>query len=403
MKKIILSSNKIDCANKGCEALAYSTLYVVRSVLDELNISADIYIAEKELKSAKSEYVVINNRKYYFKRVSPPKFNIFGLAKLILKPKAAIRAIKVYCSAKCMLDIGAGDSFSDIYGKKRFQQIYNNYILARIFKLKVCVLPQTIGPFANKDIETKAIKALNQSSFILFRDKQSYKYISDKIKSKYTCELLDIAFLLPYNKKKFQSNRIHVGLNVSALLWNGGYTNDNQFNLREDYRNIIKLIIDLVLKIDNVALHIVPHVVEDKYSIENDYAVAHNLYDLYNSDKIVISPLFFDPISAKGYIAGLDFFMGSRMHSTIAAFSAGVPVLPLAYSQKFNGLFNDSLDYKYMVDLTKESESETLDKVSYAFENRRKLQDLIDERLKGVVADNNKLLIEKLKLFLNNV
>lgn len=45
------------------------------------------------------------------------------------------------------------------------------------------------------------------------------------------------------------------------------------------------------------------------------------------------------------------------MHACIAAFSSGVPVVPLAYSRKFNGLFN-SLDYKHVLDcLTSDTEN----------------------------------------------
>lgn len=37
------------------------------------------------------------------------------------------------------------------------------------------------------------------------------------------------------------------------------------------------------------------------------------------------------------------------MHATIAATSSGVPVIPVAYSRKFNGLY-DTLGYKYYID-----------------------------------------------------
>ena len=37
------------------------------------------------------------------------------------------------------------------------------------------------------------------------------------------------------------------------------------------------------------------------------------------------------------------------MHACIAAFSAGVPVVPMAYSRKFNGLFG-TLGYKRVAD-----------------------------------------------------
>ena len=37
------------------------------------------------------------------------------------------------------------------------------------------------------------------------------------------------------------------------------------------------------------------------------------------------------------------------MHSTIGAISSGVPVIPVAYSRKFNGLY-DTLEYPYYID-----------------------------------------------------
>ena len=39
------------------------------------------------------------------------------------------------------------------------------------------------------------------------------------------------------------------------------------------------------------------------------------------------------------------------MHACIAAFSSGTPVVPVAYSRKFSGLFG-MLDYKWMVPVT---------------------------------------------------
>jgi polysaccharide pyruvyl transferase WcaK-like protein len=40
------------------------------------------------------------------------------------------------------------------------------------------------------------------------------------------------------------------------------------------------------------------------------------------------------------------------MHACIAAFSANIPVLLLGYSRKFSGLFRDTLNYPYLLDVT---------------------------------------------------
>ena len=61
--------------------------------------------------------------------------------------------------------------------------------------------------------------------------------------------------------------------------------------------------------------------------------------------RAIVAPAFRTPVEAKSYIAGMDFFAGARMHACIAAVSSGVPVYPLAYSRKFNGLFVETLGY----------------------------------------------------------
>ena len=43
----------------------------------------------------------------------------------------------------------------------------------------------------------------------------------------------------------------------------------------------------------------------------------------------------------KGYIARCRFFIGARTHSTIAAYSSGVPTLVLGYSVKSKGIAKD--------------------------------------------------------------
>ena len=40
------------------------------------------------------------------------------------------------------------------------------------------------------------------------------------------------------------------------------------------------------------------------------------------------------------------------MHACIGAFSAGVPVIPIAYSRKFIGLFGGVLEYPHVLPMT---------------------------------------------------
>ena len=47
----------------------------------------------------------------------------------------------------------------------------------------------------------------------------------------------------------------------------------------------------------------------------------------------------YDERRIKGVIGKCDFFIGSRMHSCIAALSQGIPCVGVAYSMKFKGVF----------------------------------------------------------------
>ena len=88
------------------------------------------------------------------------------------------------------------------------------------------------------------------------------------------------------------------------------------------------------------------------------------------------------------------------MHATIAAFSAGVPVVPMAYSRKFNGLFVETLTYDHIVDLKVDDESTILTKVEECFAQRASLKQEIAHRLASTVSEQKEKLLKDLTTLL---
>jgi polysaccharide pyruvyl transferase WcaK-like protein len=125
---------------------------------------------------------------------------------------------------------------------------------------------------------------------------------------------------------------------------------------------------------DGCEVHLVPHVIvrSGLMAGEDDYRASAALAAEFPGT--VLAPAFASPSEAKSYIAGMDFFMGARMHACIAAFSSGVPVVPMAYSRKFQGLFG-SLGYERTVDCTSETATEIFAKITEAFEIRSTLRE----------------------------
>lgn len=373
--------------NKGVVALSYSCLYLLSQIERDNNLKINLFLIHGDDRPNDKEFITISDLKIQFTSIEPVNLSSYrSLIRFFISP-SQWRALVCYKSLDYLLNVGGGDSFSDIYGLRRFKSINSQYHLARLLGIKAVVMPQTIGPFSNGKVIKLASRSLQKAEAILVRDKISLNHARGMTK-RHIEELLDLAFFLPFKKHSFSSDYIHVGVNVSALCWNGGYTRDNQFGLKARYDEVIIDLINNLLLNPNIKVHLIPHVVLHQPNIENDYEISLQLWNMYNSDKVVCAPFFMDPIIAKSYISGLDFFTGARMHSLIAAFSAGVATLPMAYSRKFEGLFTTTLGYSTMCDLRIDSKSQILDKLNICL---GRIESLKEE----IAAINTNVVIER--------
>lgn len=400
MKTIILANAPINNGNRGCVALSITAMSIIDKIFHEANEDYKLYLTDSNVaETGVYHYSVDGLQQVIFEPCSHFSLNAKSLLKHIVREKCL--GAKKIKDADFILDIGQGDSFADIYGKQRFELIDDIHKAARLFGKPYCLLPQTIGPFNVEKIRKQAVKSIEKATLVMARDKQSLDFVRETAPAqKNVCEYIDVAFFMPYKKIEFSADYVHVGLNISALLWHGGYKGENQFGLKSDYQYVVRSLIDFFLSLPNVMLHLIAHVVSSERHIENDYAVNYDLWMKYGRNpRLVLAPLAFSPVDVKGYIAGMDFFMGARMHATIGAFSSGVPVVPMAYSRKFNGLFVDTLQYSYLADLKTASEWDVLDIVKNAFEKRCDLKSVIDERMNGVVQERGRMIIDDLKRF----
>ena len=267
-----------------------------------------------------------------------------------------------------ILDIGAGDSFTDIYGMKRAATIIGAKIQTLLAGRPLILSPQTIGPFNKPWVRMIARIVMGRARAVVTRDALSTGFLDEMGYKGTRIEATDVALRLPYGPPPYPAtDRIRVGINVSGLLMSGGYSQDNQFGLTVDYPALIDDIAGYFLARENVELHFVGHVQSDTQPLEDDQRASEALAAKHAGT--VLAPVFGSPSEAKSYIAGLDYFMGARMHACIAAFSSGVPVLPMAYSRKFAGLFG-TLGFDELADLKAHDNDEVMARVRDGFENR---------------------------------
>lgn len=275
-----------------------------------------------------------------------------------------------------VIDIGGGDSFADIYGSPRLKRMVALKYLTHLAGTPLVMAPQTIGPFTGRVWRRLARDVLNRAALVATRDDLSVEAACDLGVRREIVAASDVALRLPWTPPapRDPGGPVRIGINVSGLLMAGGYTGSNQFGLRSDYPALVRTLIRHFQSLPEASeVHLVAHVIAtpDRPHREDDLGACRSLAREFPGT--VLAPAFASPSDAKSYIAGLDFFMGARMHACIAAFSTGVPVVPMAYSRKFRGFFG-ALGYDWTVDCTQETADAVFTRVVQAFAARDRLK-----------------------------
>jgi colanic acid/amylovoran biosynthesis protein len=282
-------------------------------------------------------------------------------------------------------DIRGGDSFSDIYGLRRFLigslPLLSVALLGRPFVL----LPQTYGPFRSRLARATAAWLLRRARLILTRDRHCIRIV-EQLCGRRPIFCPDVAFTLEARTPTepaivpagFQwEHSLLVGINVSGLLYMGGYDGRNMFGLRSEYRGMMRNLIASVLTSTNATIVLIPH----EFGTEQEEEASRALLQWANAEYPGRVFMLAEPLSErqlKWVIGRMHFFIGARMHACIAALSQYVPTVGLAYSDKFFGVFQSAGVGGAIIDLRTTSEVEVLQRTRRAldlrFEYRAELQ-----------------------------
>lgn len=345
-------------ANLGVGALTLSNISIIRQVCEKAYLKPIFKI-----------FGFVDNREIYVTGNDISVIKVDG--RYAFFPRSGIDEEISNCDF--ILDIGAGDSFTDIYGFKRFLFLTISKIRVLRNKVPLILSPQTIGPFEHWYTRVFAGWIIRNATMIFARDQLSHDYAINILgtDSHKTFLSTDVAFALPYIKPSSQNaSETNIGINVSGLLFNGGYTGQNEFGLTINYPDLIRKVITFFIE-KKCKVHLMAHVICDNFATEDDYTVCQTLASEF--PEIVVAPPFSDPIEAKTAIAKMDLFMGARMHACIAAISSGVSVIPMAYSRKFGGLFG-ALGYHHTLDCLSMTTDEAFDYIKESYNNRSQLQ-----------------------------
>ena len=280
--------------------------------------------------------------------------------------------------------ISGGDSFSDIYGLGRLVYVALPQLLVLLLEKPLVLLPQTIGPFRGFWAKLIAKFILRRACRVYGRDDESLAVVKGLAPQQTAVErTYDIGVALqpraaPAVAAELDAlSRPLVGLNVSGLLWKGGYDGNNMFGLQANYRSLMHELIGRLASRGCLVL-LVPHVFGPGAEGESDALAGENLFGELDRDvraRVEVIKPEYDQHEIKYIIGQCDFMVGSRMHACIAALSQGIPAVGLAYSRKFDGVFRTFGVGELVVDLSLQTTEAALERVMEVFGKRERLQE----------------------------
>lgn len=359
-----LLGSLINNENMGCVALTFSLINMLEKIAKEKKEDYRYYIFEVAPNEACRQHAI------KILQLQENQIKCFDVTSLYRARRFvhhffnSIVSLNALNQCDYVIDLTAGDSFTDIYGQYTFDGETNVKLLTKRLGKKLILGPQTYGPFSTDKNIQKAKKTIECADLVISRDQKSADYIAT-FSNKKVYVTTDLAFTLPWNiEESGLEDKIQVGLNVSGLLLSDKTESTSLLvKLKTSYDTYIRGVIDWLLSEKKYSIYIIPHVGNDGL----DY--VRKVY----GNQLNYCETYYDPISAKNKISQMDIFIGARMHATVAAFSSGVATIPTAYSRKFAGLYSN-LGYPYTIDLVDNNIEENIKRTIQYIQEYKRLQ-----------------------------
>lgn len=268
------------------------------------------------------------------------------------------RGIELIDTCDAVIDVSGGDSFSDIYGYKRFAEILLPKLIAVNRSTPLILAPQTYGPFKSPLVLSQAKQAVKCASMVWARDEESFALLKTLLGDVFDPIIhlrgVDMAFKLPLQPalQELDSKTVSwiqesgqhpvIGFNISGLIYHDPEAARSHYGFKANYNHTVLAFIKKVLDETDCRILLIPHVMDVGGHYESDSLACQQVISQLSEDqqqRIGITPTHLNQSQVKWIISKMDWFCGTRMHSTIAALSTGTPAASVSYSDKTRGVF----------------------------------------------------------------
>ena len=392
MKRIIFTGH-ISFANRGTEAIIRTLCALVQMNHSDVKflIPSDNPISDREIWGEDDTVEFFDTKIPLIVRVWAQLTRLPFFQKLIIRlsPKLSLKYRKQIEAADIVFSVG-GDMYTF---EARFPLwIYLSDKYAQSKNKKTFLIGGTVSEFTNKDHKEILVKHFEGFEQILVRDTASFERLNTSFKAKNVVLTSDSAlWLVPQQNSYvdgvfdgFKNDVVKVGINISPLLERLGDT--------DKVKSVIRR---LILSRPQFEFILIPHVfVEGNDDLEYLKVFKNSLG--HQCPNLTLIDATLSSRELKYAISKLDIFLGARTHATIAAFSSGVPVVCIAYSDKAFGIARDIYgSAEYVIHFQDFEQGKVEASIDYLLNSGG---DLVDnglcniDQLKGICNDNLKSL-----------
>ncbi|HOW43229.1 MAG TPA: polysaccharide pyruvyl transferase family protein [Candidatus Omnitrophota bacterium] len=370
--------------NRGCEAIVKGTY----AILSHFYKDPQFLVYSNFISNAQYRKQVVreNNGKIkHAKYLVPRRFSFPWAAERILErvseslyEDVIFRTISNDLAlSQAVLAIG-GDNFSLDYGRPDFFLRLNDFVLRK--RKPIIIWGASIGPFTQDPVYERFIAEQLRRTIIFARESKTIDYCHSLGLKENVYKVTDPAFMMEPRMPDLSRMNIDltghfVGFNFSPLV--AKYAAKGNFAIWVKY--CIEIVQFVLSKIPcNVLL--IPHVTSDH---DNDLTCLRAIKGFFQKDPRVI--LIDEDLAAdevKYVISKCKLFVGTRTHSTIAAFSTCVPTLSLGYSLKSVGINSDVFNsLNYYINLAEFQLKNVNDKILELWNQQSSISEYLRERV----------------------
>ena len=313
--------------NHGCEAIVRATAHILQG--NELFLISSKPEEDRRYGTADAAKVILDTDGRV-SRLSLDFVRAYAALKLRkdfipmekLQYKAAFDRIQ---PGDIAMSIG-GDNYcyADVYKYTMFHE------MAKARGAKTVLWGCSVEPELTKD--PKIAQDLASYDLICARETISYEALKEVNPN--TVLVADPAFCLPVQETVLPDGFVPgntVGINLSPMAMEREQVPGMAF---ENYAYLIRHILEHT----DMAVALIPHVI---WAGGDDRIPLLRLYDAFAHTGRVCMVTDRNCMELKCIISQCRFFLGARTHSTIAAYSTGVPTLVMGYSVKARGIARD--------------------------------------------------------------